>query len=63
MARDDEAPRLLTAREVAALFRVDRSTVTRWAQTGKLPCIDTPGGMRRFRESDVRALLEQDPDR
>jgi excisionase family DNA binding protein len=63
MTCDGEAPRLLTTGEVAALFRVDRSTVTRWAQTGKLPCIDTPGGMRRFRESDVRALLEQDPDR
>lgn len=47
----------LTPREVAVLFRVDPKTVTRWANAGKLPAIRTPGGHRRFRESDVRALL------
>lgn len=48
---------LLTPREVAALFRVDPQTVTRWAQAGKLPAIRTLGGHRRFRESEVKALL------
>jgi excisionase family DNA binding protein len=61
MARD-EPPRLLTTKEVAALFRVNRNTVTRWAQAGKLRSVSTPGRMRRFRESDVLALLEQDTD-
>lgn len=56
--------RLLTPGEVAALFRVDPKTVTRWASAGRIHSIRTPGGHRRFRESDVRALLEgnHEPD-
>lgn len=50
--------RLLTPGEVAALFRVDPKTVTRWGAAGRLRCIRTPGGHRRFIESDVRALLD-----
>ena len=49
--------RLLTPGEVAALFRVDPKTVTRWASAGRIGSIRTPGGHRRFRESEVRALL------
>lgn len=52
------ADRLLTPAEVAALFRVDPKTVTRWAQAGKLSAIRTLGGHRRYRESEVRGLLE-----
>lgn len=52
--------RLLTPGEVAALFRVDPKTVTRWAAAGRISSIRTPGGHRRFRESEVRALLEGD---
>lgn len=50
---------LLTPGEVAALFRVDPKTVTRWAKAGKLDAIRTLGGHRRFRESEVRAHLDQ----
>ena len=50
--------RLLTPGEVAALFRVDPKTVTRWAASGRIGSIRTPGGHRRFRESEVKALLE-----
>jgi excisionase family DNA binding protein len=49
--------RLMTPGEVAALFRVDPKTVSRWAIAGRIPSVRTPGGHRRFRESDVRALL------
>ena len=49
--------RLLTPGEVAALFRVDPNTVTRWAAAGRISSIRTPGGHRRFRESEVRSLL------
>jgi len=56
-ARANEPERLLTPAEVAVLFRVDPKTVTRWAQAGKLSSIRTLGGHRRFRESEVRALL------
>ncbi|MBU6279772.1 MAG: helix-turn-helix domain-containing protein [Actinomycetales bacterium] len=48
---------LLTPGEVAALFRVDPKTVTRWAISGKLPSVKTPGGHRRYRQTDVTALL------
>lgn len=58
---DDD--RLMTPGEVAALFRVDPKTVTRWAKAGRVSRIRTPGGHNRFRESEVRALLEgDDPD-
>jgi excisionase family DNA binding protein len=56
----DTGDRLLTPGEVAALFRVDPKTVTRWAAAGRIGSIRTPGGHRRFRESEVRALLEGD---
>jgi excisionase family DNA binding protein len=58
----DTGDRLLTPGEVAALFRVDPKTVTRWAAAGRISSIRTPGGHRRFRESEVRALLEGDED-
>ncbi len=58
--RIDEAENLLTPSEVAALFRVDPKTVTRWAKAGKIGSIRTLGGHRRFRESEVRDLLEAD---
>ena len=48
---------LLTPAEVAALFRVDPKTVTRWAKTGKLSCIRTLGGHRRYLATEVRAML------
>jgi excisionase family DNA binding protein len=54
----DTGDRLLTPGEVAALFRVDPKTVTRWAAAGRIGSIRTPGGHRRFRESEVRQLLE-----
>lgn len=49
--------RLMTPGEVASLFRVDPKTVTRWAVAGRIGSVRTPGGHRRFRESEVRALL------
>jgi excisionase family DNA binding protein len=51
--------RLLTPAEVAALFRVDPKTVTRWAKAGKLSSIRTLGGHRRYWEAEVRRLLER----
>jgi len=51
------AERLLTPGEVASLFRVDPKTVTRWASAGRIGSIRTPGGHRRFRESEVREML------
>ena len=49
---------LLTPAEVAALFRVDPKTVTRWAKAGKLSSIRTLGGHRRYRADEVKKFLE-----
>ena len=57
MNRLTDAEVLLTPAEVAALFRVDPKTVTRWAKAGKLTSIKTLGGHRRYKESEVKALL------
>ena len=57
---DFDAPEaLLTPSEVAALFRVNPKTVTRWARAGKLTAIRTLGGHRRFRVSEIRRCLEE----
>ena len=55
MASEQEV--LLTPSEVASLFRVDPKTVTRWAKAGKLTSIRTLGGHRRYKESEVMALI------
>ena len=52
-----DSERLLTPAEVAAMFRVDPKTVTRWARDGRLTSVRTLGGHRRYRESEVLALL------
>jgi excisionase family DNA binding protein len=51
--------RLFTTGEVAALFRVEPKTVTRWAKSGKLSSLRTLGGHRRFKEAEVRTLLAE----
>lgn len=58
-----ESARLLAPGEVARLFAVDVKTVTRWANTGRLPAIRTPSGQRRFREDQVLAFLTPTGDR
>lgn len=55
-----ETEALLTPSEVAAMFRVDPKTVTRWAKAGKISAIRTLGGHRRYRESEIRALINGD---
>ena len=57
MAEIHEAPELLTPAEVAALFRVNPKTVTRWARAGRISYIKTLGGHRRFRADEIQKLL------
>ena len=59
MADHPNPDALLTPAEVAALFRVNPKTVTRWARAGKITAIRTLGGHRRFRASEIRRCLEQ----
>ena len=54
-----EIENLLTPAEVAAMFRVDPKTVTRWAKAGLLESFRTPGGHRRYRPRDVEELMNR----
>ena len=47
---------LMTPAEVAAYFRVDPKTVSRWAKAGKLTSIRTLGGHRRYATAEVYRL-------
>ena len=59
----NEPEELLTPSEVAAMFRVNPKTVTRWARAGRISYIKTLGGHRRFKASEIRRLLaEADAD-
>jgi excisionase family DNA binding protein len=53
-----EPDRLLTPAQVAKQFGVKPKTVAGWARSGRLPAVRTLGGHRRYRESDVRRLLD-----
>ena len=50
---------LLTPSEVAAMFRVNPKTVTRWARAGKINAIRTLGGHRRFKLSEIQRCLDE----
>jgi hypothetical protein len=52
-----EPESLLTPAEVAALFRVDPKTITRWTKAGKLISHRAVDGGPRYRETEVRQLL------
>ena len=56
---DENTERLLTPHQVAQMFRVNPKTVTRWASNGWIGSIRTPGGHRRYRETEILALLAE----
>lgn len=49
----------LTLHEAAAILNLSKATLRRYTDQGKLICQRTGGGQRRFKLSDVLALLEQ----
>lgn len=54
----DDAPDLLTVREVALILRVSPLTIKRWSKKGKLPVIRMNSrGDRRYRKEEVKKLL------
>jgi excisionase family DNA binding protein len=59
MQPQPEHDALLTPSEVAAMFRVNPKTVTRWARAGKISAIRTLGGHRRFRAAEIKQFLDQ----
>lgn len=54
----DSPDELLTIGEAAAVLQASVQSVRRWADDGHLTAIRTPGGQRRFRRSEVEALLD-----
>jgi excisionase family DNA binding protein len=54
-------PELMTPRETSQAFRVDPSTITRWARTGRLRSFRTPGGDHRFYRAQVEAMIAGQP--
>lgn len=57
MENDDNE--LMRPKEVAELFGVDPRTVTRWANDGKIACLVSLGGHRRYIRADVQRLLQE----
>ena len=61
MAQDREtaSPEYLSRAEVAGLLGVSANTVARWAREGRIPCLRTLGGHRRFARAVVEELVRQ----
>ena len=51
---------LLAISEAARMLGVTVETVRRWEREGRIKAVRTPAGHRRFRRSDVEALLKDD---
>ncbi|WP_157947680.1 MerR family transcriptional regulator [Abditibacterium utsteinense] len=49
----------LSLHETSILLRVSRATVRRYADAGRLPCLRTPGGQRRFALRDIETFYRQ----
>lgn len=55
--------RWLSINAACAYLGVDQSTLRRWSDAGKVPVFRTPGGHRRYAESDLKNLLGDGPRR
>lgn len=49
---------LLTMGDVAKMFGIDATTARRWADSGKLKCIRTLGGHRRYDQAHLIEITE-----
>lgn len=48
---------LFNTMDVSKMLQVDKSTVKRWTDEGKLKCFRTPGGHRKFRAEDLYQFI------
>jgi excisionase family DNA binding protein len=48
----------MTPGEAARTLHVSPKTINRWANEGRIPCIITLGGHRRFRRHDIEATVQ-----
>ena len=51
-----------TRAEVAALFEVSPNTVSRWVRGGRIPCVETPGGRRRYPIETILRMVRESQD-
>lgn len=51
-------PRWVSLARACELLGVNESTVRRWADSGEIQVFRTPGGHRRFAESELLAMIE-----
>jgi excisionase family DNA binding protein len=49
---------MLSTQELSQLMNVTETTIKRWADSGKIICVKTPGGHRKFLMKDVVAFAE-----
>ena len=49
----------LTPSQAARILHVSPKTVDRWADQGRIPCVVTLGGHRRFSREAILAVAEQ----
>ncbi|MCW2941358.1 MAG: hypothetical protein JWN00_4343, partial [Actinomycetia bacterium] len=56
---EEELPELMTTAEVAAVFRVARSTISSWCSRGLIEHTSTPTGHLRFRRETVTRMLQE----
>ena len=52
----DHGDRLLTMTQACTILGVSDTTLSKWADAGRLPATRTPGGHRRFQPADVERL-------
>lgn len=57
-----DSPALMTISQAADALGTSVTNARSWADNGTLPSIRTAGGHRRFRRSDVDALLAPTPN-
>lgn len=53
----ERAERWLSINDACEILGVDKSTLRRWSDRGRVPVFRTPGGHRRYSEADLRAVL------
>ncbi|MEG9193769.1 MAG: helix-turn-helix domain-containing protein [Candidatus Methanoglobus sp.] len=53
--------KLYTTGEVAKIFGVSYVAVKKWAYSGRIKYIKTPGGKYRYPESEIKRLLGEAP--
>ncbi|MBX7218501.1 MAG: cobalamin-dependent protein [Blastocatellia bacterium] len=51
--------RIFSTAEVSRMWNVSESTIKRWADSGDLACVKTPGGHRKFRLEALLAFQQQ----